>query len=321
MTRLEAFRKAVLAEVTPFRKFLILAAAVGISTGLRAVLFTSGQNTSPFVTYYPAILLVAVFAGWQWGAAATIISAFVVDRWFMPAEWHRSDLFEAAAIVIFGIACTMIVMTGDLLRRTIRQMHALTQHNELLTREMHHRIQNVFTVVAAIIRMAEPCDDVAEFKDRLTGRIHALSRANRILHEGTANGNAVYDLIRQTIAPFGRDDAFVLEGTSHCLSPEAGHHLVLVLHELCTNALKHGALSVPQGRVTISWRDDNGALRLDWMESAGPPVRPPARKGLGTRLLHGQNSFEADLRFDADGVKCCLRERDAGPADPAPVIG
>jgi two-component sensor histidine kinase len=82
----------------------------------------------------------------------------------------------------------------------------------------------------------------------------------------------------------------------------------MVIHELCTNAVKHGALSVPEGYVSIVWTASDERFKLHWKESGGPPVQKPFRKSFGSRLIEqalpGQMQGEARLNFDADGLSC-----------------
>jgi two-component sensor histidine kinase len=85
------------------------------------------------------------------------------------------------------------------------------------------------------------------------------------------------------------------------LQPEAAQAIAVTLHELATNAAKYGALSVPDGHVQVGWsRERNGRLVLRWTETGGPPVKPPARRGFGTRAMEGmiQSQLKGELRFD-----------------------
>ncbi len=96
------------------------------------------------------------------------------------------------------------------------------------------------------------------------------------------------------------------------LAPAQALALAMALHELATNALKHGALSVPEGRVATTCRADDGAQVVEWAERGGPPIAgPPARKGFGLRLLGRglamQAGMAADLRFEREGLRCTLR--------------
>ena len=111
------------------------------------------------------------------------------------------------------------------------------------------------------------------------------------------------------MAPFAADQ-INLAGPSREMSPHHALALSLALHELGTNAAKYGALSVPEGRIHLTWRIDAAVLQLDWRESGGPPVTPPSRHGFGSRLLeeglvHDLGS-ETKLDYTADGVRCAI---------------
>lgn len=320
MTRRDAVRKAVLAKLSLGQKIAASIAAVVAPTLLRMALGTTGQEL-PFVTFYPATLLTAVFVGWRWAALVTLVSAVVVNRVFLARQWFDDPTSsDIVVLAFFALSCALLIAVGDSLRRAIRELDALARKHEVLGREMHHRVQNVLSVMAAIVRMADKGGDVSLFQENLTMRIHALSKANRILHDTSSSRRPIRTLIGQAIAPFGNREAFILRGRDEMLPPEIAHHLVLILHELCTNALKHGALSVPQGKVTILWKVENGSLRLEWQETGGPLVRPPTRKGLGTRLLAAQQTFKAELLFEPTGVRCILTHDCAQPDEDSQPI-
>lgn len=105
-----------------------------------------------------------------------------------------------------------------------------------------------------------------------------------------------------------------IEGPAVRISAKMALALAMVLHELCTNAAKYGALSVPGGRVDVRWRVDRNeapVLRLMWQETGGPTVVPPARRGFGTRLIERQVALEfgaeVALDFASTGVRCLIR--------------
>ncbi len=122
-------------------------------------------------------------------------------------------------------------------------------------------------------------------------------------------------------------DRFRVSGPSLRLVPRAAVAISMALHELATNAIRYGALSVPAGEVEIHWEVVAGAtpqLRLSWMERGGPPVGPPARRGFGTRLV--ERSLAHDIRgtarisFDPGGVACHIEAPLAGVAAAAEVV-
>lgn len=306
MVRSDAVRSAILADRPWWARLLITAGVLAIATVLRFMLGRTA-NPVPFVTYFPAILLVALLLGWRWAAVAGFAAAVIVNRVFLAHPWfdgpHTPDI---STLAFFVCSCAFAIAVGDILRQTIRNMGVLLRERELLHRETFHRVQNMLSTAVALVRMSDKDADVAQFRADLIERLTALARANQILDREAA-GNEVGELVRQAVAPFERDGAFTLTGSACKLPADPARHLLLILHELCTNALKHGALSRPGGRVSLDWDASGGVFDLRWAETGGPRVEPPARQGLGTRLLKTQQVFRAEVNYRPEGVTCHLR--------------
>lgn len=301
MTRFDRVKAVILSDVSLTQNIAATMAAVVVPTAARWALGPSADPV-PFVTYFPFVLLVAVFLGWKWAAAATVVSAILVSRVFLTSPWFGgAEPPELAVFAYFVLSCAVLILIGDTLRRTVRQMDRLSRERERLSDEMYHRVQNTFAVVDGLVRMSA-ASDLAQFRADLLGRIQALAAANRVLREGADGGSPVRELIQRTTAPFGCGEAFTLQGPDHVLPAETAHQLLLLLHELCTNALKHGALSAPEGRVSISWTDGGKAFSLEWREAGGPAVKPPSRKGLGSKLLATQRVFRVEIAYEPGGV-------------------
>jgi two-component sensor histidine kinase len=296
----------MLADLSWMQKISVTALTVGASTGLRIILGASA-NPVPFVTYFPAILLIAAFLGWRWAAIATVMSAGIVSQVFLARPWlddpSSSDL---AILAFFCLSCSVLVLTGDTLRRAVRHMDELLRERDMFHQEMRHRIQNTITVVTAMVRLSKAVD-VSQFREDLLGRLLALSQSNRVLEAGSSEGTAVPTLIRQAVAPFAHNDAITMDGPPIHLPARAGQHLLLIVHELCTNALKHGALSRSDGSVQIVWSDT--PFFLEWQEAGGPLVSPPSHAGLGSRLFASQSVFSVDVRYEREGVRCLVHLR------------
>lgn len=301
MTRFELVRRAILAELTLLQKVLVTGAAIALPTLLRALLGSSA-NPVPFVTFFPAVMLTAVILGWRWAAGATLVSAVIINRVFLAHPWlEHPRTSDIAVLIFFGLSCAVLILTGDTLRRMVRETERFARERNMLSGELYHRVQNVLSVVSALVQMGR-ADDVDQFRDDLIGRVQALSKANRFLLDKATDGGDVADLIGQAVAPFRRAGAMTLDGPPCTLPALAAYQLVLVLHEFCTNALKHGALSVQHGKVHVSWTGNEEPFRLQWRESGGPPVAPPARKGLGSRLLASQGIFAIEVQYEPEGV-------------------
>jgi PAS domain S-box-containing protein len=184
----------------------------------------------------------------------------------------------------------------------------------LLMAELDHRVKNVLANVSAMARLSSKnVQSVAGFVDTLEGRIHAMSRAHGLLREGNWTGADLADLANVALQPFRSlpKNAIEIRGGSLPLNPKLAQSLALVLHELATNAAKHGALSVPGGSVTIEWVSLEGTRqhRLSWRERGGPPVKRPKRRGFGLTVLAraaAEIGAQVDNRFDPDGFSCEL---------------
>src|ERR1700680_3651490 len=196
------------------------------------------------------------------------------------------------------------------------------EHFQLIMRELSHRSKNLLAVIQSIARqIALRAETFPEFQSVFSTRIDALPELHNLLVAGAWRGVALRDLIRTQLSPFIATDEDQLEtaGPSVTLTPTAAEQIGLALHELATNAAKHGALSVRAGRVQIRWEiedsgADSGTLRLFWREYNGPPVTSPARKGFGhlviTRAVPSTLQGKALLEFQETGVHWTLAAPD-----------
>lgn len=187
------------------------------------------------------------------------------------------------------------------------------EHVRLLMREVNHRTQNAFALVQAIARQTQRRDP-DHFMEKFAERLGALSAAQDLLVEGASSGPVRLDaLARAQLAHFGDtlEAQMTMDGPAVALGGQAAQALGLALHELGTNAAKHGALSRETGHVRLSWDLRDGALDLQWAESGGPPVAAPARTGFGSVVLGALTrsalKAETELRFDAEGLRWRVR--------------
>ena len=161
------------------------------------------------------------------------------------------------------------------------------ERQSLLMAELDHRVKNILSNVSAVARLSSHrAQSVAAFVDSLDGRIQAISRAHGLLRRGAWAGASLTELASDALAPFQSSGNIRIDGPPVSIVPEVAQSMALILHELATNAVKHGALSTPSGRVKLSWsRPSTGQLRFVWQESGGPRTAPPATKGFGLTVL------------------------------------
>ncbi len=199
--------------------------------------------------------------------------------------------------------------------RDITERKRAEDTQRLLLDELDHRVKNALANVQAIaLQTLNANSEPAAFVESFIGRLQALGRAHGLLSRSGWRGADITALFTEELALGGLalDPRISYKGPQIMLEPQAALHLGLVLHELGSNALKYGALSQPGGRLTTEWRLNGGAgrprLHLKWLESDGPPVVAPEKRGFGTTLiersLHYALGGEALLDFTSTGLTC-----------------
>ncbi|BBK36685.1 chemotaxis protein CheR [Allostella sp. ATCC 35155] len=181
------------------------------------------------------------------------------------------------------------------------------EHQQVLISELNHRVKNMLAVVISVanhtLRKAPTPKD---FTESLTGRLHAMARAYRLLSRTNWKEASVAELVQQETDGFDAK-RFHASGPDVRLPPQQGLSIAMVLHELATNASKYGALSQQMGSVNIRWDVAEGRFQLDWEEENGPPVTPPERDGFGLALVKGEIGYrlggEVTPHFDPKGLR------------------
>jgi PAS domain S-box-containing protein len=186
------------------------------------------------------------------------------------------------------------------------------QLQKVMVDELNHRVKNTLATVMAISAQTLRTSPSPEaFRKAFQGRLIALSKTHDLLNRACWTSVSLHDLLKQALAPHGQDGRFVLDGPQVRLGPVAAVTVGMALHELATNAAKYGALSTPKGRVRVTWRPaEEGRVRLEWVESGGPRVQPPSRRGFGSELIEKVLSSElrgdVALEFPPEGVRCVM---------------
>jgi PAS domain S-box-containing protein len=184
----------------------------------------------------------------------------------------------------------------------------------LLVRELHHRVKNMLATVQAIMgSTARASTTIEEFKQAFTGRIVALARTHSSLAEDEWQAISFINLLRNELEPYddGSPYRVRLEGPAVDLPSATAIPVGMAIHELTTNAVKHGALSVLGGSVAASWAlegdQDQRSLAIEWVERNGPAPSPPTRKGFGSqlleRVLNNQIGARAMISYEPEGLR------------------
>ncbi len=222
-------------------------------------------------------------------------------------DFTYSPIFDAARNV-----------TGIFVQGTDRTADVVTRRQQrIMIDELNHRVKNTLASVQSIVAhtLHRDADDMDAARVLLDDRIRALSRAHDLLTVSNWTGAEMREILETQTYPFGAA-RFSFLGPRTRLWPRAAISLAMVVHELASNAARHGALSAPGGAVDVAWRVDDPPeagprlLKLSWAEHGGPVVRTPTRRGFGSRLIdmtvRGELNGAAALDFEPAGVLCRL---------------
>lgn len=217
--------------------------------------------------------------------------------------------------------------------RNITEQKAWDETQRLLVNELNHRVKNTLATVQAIAaNTLSRTRDPAHFVETFAGRIQSLACAHTLLTKASWQGADLKALILEQLAlrGFVPDGRVAVSGPNVHLDPQVALPMALVIHELSTNACKHGSLSGPKGRVVIKWElVGNGEpfkLQLEWRETDGPMVQPPVSRNFGSVLIERSLSFalggESKLSFEPEGLTFSLllplvSHVDAGVTSPS----
>ncbi|MFN3662905.1 sensor histidine kinase [Yoonia sp.] len=266
------------------------------------------------------------------------------DRFEIPAVLRRHNVKSMVNVIIAGESAAFGVLEVDarekrdfyeddivFLRNYANLIAAaierLRVHEELrrsareqnvLAHEMGHRVKNLLGVIQALASQTFTENRTAEeFRAAFIERLQALSVAENLAFDSGSEHADLMTLAEKILAPYlQRDRANIeIKGSFTRLSARRARMFGLALHELATNAAKHGALSVTTGRVRLDWQvneaDEGAFVSVNWQEFDGPEITPPDRKGFGTRLLKYAVAHElegnADLVYAREGLRYCLK--------------
>ena len=263
--------------------------------------------------------------GWIDGRATVAREVNLANRTMaLEVQSAREEGLSSMSMItlLFGLAVASLLMLVSrlLTQQTMEDRRAIDWFEEQnsirnsLTRELNHRVKNTLANVLSIVSLTRRrAASLDEFAEGLDGRIRALSATHDLLTQSEWGTTPIRSVVEVELAPYSRDADHTLElsGPPTELAPNDALSLGLALHELATNAAKYGSLSVSGGRVSVIWSQVSDVLaKIEWVESGGPEVSKPERRGFGTDLIEKIVAHElrhpVELDFHREGVRCTL---------------
>jgi PAS domain S-box-containing protein len=201
------------------------------------------------------------------------------------------------------------IVGASKIARDITEQKRTSDQIATLAREAEHRSKNLLANVQAMVNLSQ-ADAVADLKKAIGGRIHALANVHSLFVATRWIGAELSTIAGHELAPYstGGDKRVRIDGPQVLLEPDIAQAVAVTLHELATNAAKYGALSTANGHIDLKWSHEaNGRLKLRWIETGGPTVEPPTRRGFGRRVIEQMIAqLKGESRFDwrAEGLVC-----------------
>lgn len=239
------------------------------------------------------------------------------EEWKETVRGRAKPFNPSEVRVAETLRATLIEVVLRLADEAATQRQSASERQEVLIAELNHRVRNILGVIRGLIRQSKPADgELESFVKQVDGRIHALARAHNQITDDHWGPAPIQALVDAETGAFLADspDRVSTSGGFVLLNPQAYSTMALVFHELITNSAKYGSLS-GDGAVEITWRRDNsGNLVVEWVETGGPPVTPPERRGFGTTIIDRSVPYDLGGEASIDYAPAGVRARFSIPA-------
>lgn len=235
------------------------------------------------------------------------------DAWAETARGRATPWSLSENDAAFDLRVSLLEIVLRRIDAAARERLRAWQQEKLLMAELDHRVKNTLANIQAIVSQASrSAASLSSFTEGLDRRIRSMSRAHSLLTQSRWEGVLIDALIHEELDAYKAEQPnYSLDGPELALAPKIALSLSLALHELATNAVKYGALSVASGHVQISWTFDAvKGVELSWRESGGPTVTTPKRRGFGSTLIERALAMEtagsSKLIYEPSGVACVI---------------
>jgi len=241
------------------------------------------------------------------------------EEWKETVVGRSQPFTDSEMRVAETLRATLIEVVLRLSDEASAERKEATSRQELLIAELNHRVRNILSLIRGLIRQSKPADgtSIEDFVKVIDGRVHALARAHNQITDDHWGPAPVKNLLEAEAAAFltTQKDRLLTRGPPVLLNPQAYSTLALVVHELVTNSVKYGSLSVDAGEAIAEWSAaENGDLHFGWRERGGPEVSPPSRKGFGTTIIEHSVPYDLGGTSSVDYAKEGVRAEFVIPA-------
>ena len=234
---------------------------------------------------------------------------------FVELYRMRAELARSHALLEQRVAdrTAELEHSAEQLRTEVHERKQAEERLTILVQELAHRVKNLLSVFQSITaRTLTGARTIPDAREVLIGRLQSLGHAHELLTEASWRGAEMREVVMAEIAGFS--ERVCISGPSVELSPSGVQTFALIVHELCTNAAKYGALSNAAGEVVVNWTlgEDAGSgyLHFAWQERGGPPVSPATHEGFGLSLITAMGSnpmAKPVIDFAQSGFACAIR--------------
>jgi two-component sensor histidine kinase len=319
---MQRLRTSIPVRRVPFwRGQLVAVACIAAAWAVRRLIDPQVWE-APFISFFPAVLVASVWGGTRAGLSALVLSLVLASLSWLAPNGVSLVVLSWETVLAFALSGGVLVLISDLLRGTVRDLRRAEERQRLLASEMRHRVDNAIAMALAIARQtARGAGSVEEHVQQLEGRLLTLKRAQEVTSREPGAPIDLEALLREALEPFD-PDRIALSGPAERVPQDLAPMLSLLVHELATNATKHGALSRAAGRVQLGWSREGAEVVLDWRERGGPAVGAPSRAGFGSRLVQGAlpaGRGSTAIEYHPAGVRCRIRFARPTPEPPAPA--
>ena len=267
----------------------------------------AGDDVAPFPMVLAAVVFASLSGGLGPGLAAALLG--IVAGWFMRSgrfvPFGTGDMINFAACMA---AAGLIAWAAGQYRQLTDRRRSQDELHAIVIDELRHRLKNKTSTIQAIIGLH--LRDNPARRDQVFKALAAVNAADNLVTVGGDKAAALADILREELAPY-EPSRVAIAGPDVRLPSRLATTMALVLHELATNAAKHGALSRPGGTVMLRWsmaiRNKIPTLTVVWSETGGPPVQPPKTSGFGGVLIeNGLPQAVVRREFRPEGLVCTM---------------